>query len=314
MNPDKPHILVVGSLNIDRLATVERLPDPGETVPALSLIEAFGGKGANQALAAARQECSVVMAGCVGDDAAGTAYREHLRSQGIEDAGVCTIPGTLTGTAMIAVDEGGENQIIVCPGANGAMTGAHLQESLVTAAQVILLQWEVPQAVVLRTLELAEFHRVPVVLNPSPLRRGFPWGTHPIHTLIVNRVEAAAVFGQGAVEDVHALQAAMAMHRISRLVITRGADSTLGILPSSDLTVATLGVDPVDTVGAGDAFAGTYAACLARGMDFADSLRHANAAGALATLRPGAQAAIPHRPETEQALARIPPTASAAPT
>ncbi len=302
MKSDKPRILVVGSLNVDWIARVRRLPDPGQTVAASSLLQKFGGKGANQAIAAARNELDVSLIGCVGDDPAGASYQEHLILEGIDVSGISIISGALTGTAMIAVDETGENQIISGAGANGMMKPEHVCEDMVAAADVVLLQWEVPQPVVLEALRLAARHEVPAVVNPSPWQDGFPWGTHPIHTLIVNEGEAEAIFGRDKLDDMERLQAVAESHRISRLVITRGSASTLGISSTSHLDIPALYVAPVDTVGAGDAFAGSYAACLARGMDFSESLRHANAAGALATLERGAQEAIPHLARIEEAL------------
>jgi len=297
-------IVVVGSINMDLIARVERLPAPGQTVTALSSLQRFGGKGANQAVAAVRQGSAVAMIGCVGDDAAGGLYRAHLRSQGIDDAGIETIAGVVTGTAMIAVDEAAENQIIVVPGANGMMNASHVgrHEALIAAADVVLLQWEVPQSVVMETLRLAARHGAPVVMNPSPCHASFPWGEHPLHTLIVNQGEAEAIFDWSTLNPIATLQQSLKIRGITRLVITRGARSTLGILDTSHVDVPTLAVEPVDTVGAGDSFAGAYAACLARGMDFSASLRHANFAGALATRMPGAQESIPDRSRVERAL------------
>jgi len=298
-------IVVVGSLNMDLIARVERLPKPGQTVSATNLLQRFGGKGANQAIAAVRQQSIVSMIGCVGDDAAGSAYRDYLRQQGIDDSGVDTIAGVVTGTAMIAVDNAAENQIIVVSGANDMMDAGHVgrHEALIAAADVVLLQWEIPRPVVIETLRLAARHGTPVVMNPSPFRGAFPWGEHPLHTLIVNEGEAEAIFGQFGLNPIKWLQEALKSHGITRLVITRGAASTLGILETFHVEVPTLTVQPVDTVGAGDSFAGAYAACLAREMGFSDSLRHANAAGALATLMPGAQESIPCRSDVKRALA-----------
>ncbi len=304
MEVSERRIVVVGSLNMDLIARVERLPKPGQTVTATSLVQCFGGKGANQAIAAVRQDCNVLMIGSLGDDAAGSAYRDHLRQQGIDDSGVETIAGVVTGTAMIAVDEAAENQIIVVSGANGMMNADHVgrHEALIAAADVVLLQWEVPQSAVMETLRLAARHGAPVIMNPSPFQGAFPWGEHPLHTLIVNEGEAGAIFGPSVLKHIGALQDTLKSHGITRLVITRGAASTLGILEATYVDVPTLVVEPVDTVGAGDSFAGAYAACLARGMDFSDSLRHASIAGALATLKPGAQESIPWRSDVERVL------------
>jgi len=297
---DEPRIVVVGSLNVDHIAQVVSLPLPGQTVIASNVLQRFGGKGANQAVAAARQGASVSMIACLGNDDAGAAYRAHLARECINDKGVTTLPDTTGGSAMITVDQHGENQIIVCPGANGLMTAAHVRshEALIASADVIILQWEVPQPAVIETLSLAEKHHIPVVLNPSPLHGSFPWGEHAIHTLIVNEGEAESIFGKG-MANFHSIGKT---HAISHLVITRGANPTLGFSIEGNFEIPAEKVTPVDTVGAGDTFAGTYAACLARNLDFKTSLQYANVAGSLAVLKAGAQEAIPYRSQVTEAI------------
>lgn len=305
MSQPAPRIVVAGSLNVDWIAQVPRLPRPGETIPSTGLIQRFGGKGANQAIAAARQGVATAMVGCVGDDAAGLDYRRHLQREHIDDSGVLTLDDIFTGSAMIAVDDDAENTIIVNAGANSRLTPQHLreQQALVAGAGVLLLQWEIPADTVLEALHLAGRHRVPVVMNPSPLHGDFPWGRHPIHTLIVNAGEADAIFGTDIAADEGKLQSVLPDHGLGHLVITRGSRPTTGLrIGHPPLEVPALKVRPIDTVGAGDAFAGAYAACLARGMDFAASLRYANIAGALATQERGAQEAIPTRERVESAM------------
>ena len=190
-------VIVVGSLNIDYIATVKRLPAAGETVAATGLVQRFGGKGANQAVAAARQGAQVSMIGCVGADDAGRAYCERLRADRIETAGISATHKALTGTALIAVDQAAENLIIVAAGANGELKPAALraQRKRITSADILLLQFEVPMATVIEAVRLANRANVPVVLNPSPLREGFPWGKCELDTLLVNAGEAEAIFG-----------------------------------------------------------------------------------------------------------------------
>lgn len=301
-----PHAVVVGSLNVDLIARVKRLPKPGQTIASTSLLQRFGGKGANQAVALARQGARVSMIGCLGDDASGMAYRRHLRKEGIHDGGIVSFSKTPTGTALIAVDGTAENMIIVAAGANGWLKPAHVraQAGLLAEADMLLLQWEVPQAAVLEALKQANRHDVPVVMNPSPWREDFPWGRHAVHTLIVNEGEAHAIFGRRLTRRAGALSKALASYGVQLLVITRGAESTLGIGPDGVMEVPTLPVTPIDTVGAGDAFAGTYTMCLAEGRDAAEAILYANAAGSLATLKAGAQEALPGRREVELALKR----------
>jgi ribokinase len=306
----RPRVLVVGSLNIDYVAAVQHLPGPGETVAATGLLQWFGGKGANQAVAAARQGADVSMIGCVGSDDAGRAYCRRLRAEGIDARGVTTTRRALTGTALIAVDQAAENSIIVAAAANGELKPATIRarQRQISAADVLLLQFEVPMATVLEAVRIANRSRVPLVLNPSPWREGFPWGKCALDTLITNAGEAAAIFGlrpdklpAGLVQ----WQQGLVKRRIEHLIITRGAKPTLCLGHTGFLEVPTLAVKPVDTVGAGDAFAGAYAARRASGTNILEAIRWANCAGALATLKAGAQEAIPGEAATRQALRRL---------
>jgi ribokinase len=297
---------VVGSLNLDYIAGVERLPSAGQTIAAHSLIRRFGGKGANQAVAAARQGAKVGMIGCVGADPEGQAYRNRLRGEQISISSLSTSPRLPTGTALIAVDRRGENIIVVAAGANSQLRPAAIraQRSLITSADVMLLQFEIPLASVIEAVRLATRANVPVVLNPSPFRDDFPWGKFKIDSLVVNSGEAAAIFGQSLTSIEARLpgwRRAFAQRKIENLIITRGAEPTICITQSDFRKIPTLCVSPVDTVGAGDAFAGTFAANRARGFDLPTAVSYANCAGALATLKPGAQEAIPDRAATERA-------------
>jgi ribokinase len=303
-------VVVVGSLNIDYIAAVEHLPAAGETVPATGLVQRFGGKGANQAVAAARQGARVGMIGCVGADDAGRAYRQRLRAEGINVTGISASTRALTGTALIAVDKAAENTIIVAAGANGEFKPAAIraQRRHIASADIVLLQLEIPMATVIEAVRLANRARVPVVLNPSPLRKGFLWGKCNLDTLIVNAGEAHAIFGLRPDNLPAALtkwQRALAQRQIERLIITQGARPTICISAAGYQKVPTLPVRAVDTVGAGDAFAGAFAAHRAGGADLVSAIRHANCAGALATLKPGAQESIPDKALTEKAVRRL---------
>jgi ribokinase len=303
-------VVVVGSLNIDYIASVKRLPAAGETVAATGLVQRSGGKGANQAVAAARQGARVSMIGCVGADDAGRAYCERLRAEGIATTGVSSTRRALTGTALIAVDQAAENIIIVAAAANGELKPAALraQQKRIASADILLLQLEVPIPTVIEAVRIANRAKVPVVLNPSPLRDGFPWGKCELDTLIANAGEAQAIFGlrlDNLPLGLAKWQRALARRRIERLIVTQGAEPTLCLSGAGYLKVPTLVVRPVDTVGAGDAFTGAFAARRAGGAVILDAIRYANCAGALATLKAGAQEAIPRRVGTEKALKRL---------
>jgi len=305
-----PRVVVVGSLNLDLIAQVEQLPAAGETVPASDLLRRFGGKGANQAVAAARQGAAVTMIGCVGDDADGTAYREHLVREGINTRAIGSIPRTPTGTALIAVDRQGQNNIVVVAGANARLTAVSVrnQSAIIRHAGALLAQLEVPLAAVVEAMRIANGAGVPVVLNPSPLRSDFPWGRMTLHTVITNELEAQRIFGLPVGNLARATVAwrrKLAERRIAQLLVTRGAQATLCLTAEKCFAVPTLRIRPVDTVGAGDAFAGTFTARLAEGFAFPEAVMLANCAGALTTLKPGAQAAMPSRWVTQRERIRL---------
>jgi ribokinase len=250
------------------------------------------------------------MLGCIGADADAGAYRQRLRDEGIDTSALLTTARALTGTALIAVDASAENLIIVAPGANGRLKPAAIraERARFAATRLVLLQLEVPLPTVLESIRLANWLGVPVVLNPSPLRADFPWGRWHIDTLIVNEGEAEAIFGlkpPSLASGSAGWDRGLRQRRIQRLIITRGHRSTLLVEPGACLEVPTLRVRPVDTVGAGDAFAGTFAARRAEGHELISAIVYANCAGALATLKPGAQEAIPDRAATDRAFRRL---------
>lgn len=299
-------VVVVGSMNVDLIASVKRLPAAGETVSASSLEKRFGGKGANQALAAARHGALVTLIGCLGDDPDGRDYRNHLRREGINCSAVNTVKGG-TGNAFIAVDAKGENQIIVIPGANAALTAPTLkmQRSRIEVAKALLIQLEVPLETVVESIKLANGRDVPVVLNPSPIHPEFPWGEVAITVLIVNSGEAQQIFGADAeemAEKVEEWKAWLGQKKIRTLIVTRGEKSTLVLTETGLKKVAAHKVKAVDTVGAGDTFAGAFTTHLAEGAPLLECVRWANTAGALATLKVGAQEGIPHRGDVQSAL------------
>lgn len=282
-----PSIVVVGSLNVDHTLRVPRIPAPGETLTSSSMLTCFGGKGANQAVAAARAGGRVAMIGYVGVDDFGTRYIEALKAEGIDTSGISRSE-TPTGSAFIAVDEAGENSIIVNPGANHAITPADIEKQAerIRAADVLLLQLECPLPVVRRAAEIAREAGVKVVLNPSPLSEAFLTDRFDVDVLIVNEGEAAKITPDRNLKQAKCLQ----------LLITRGADSTLSITEAGLSEFMPPKVSPVDTVGAGDTFAGAFAV--------SNDIAFANAGGALATLKAGAQPSIPTRHEIESFISR----------
>jgi ribokinase len=293
-------VTVVGSLNVDRLWRVARLPRPGETVFAGETRQEFGGKGANQAVAAARHGAIVAMVGAVGSDADGRLYREHLQVEQVETGWVATLPDVATGAAFICIDPRGENQIIVDRGANGQVGAAHVTAALAAllpVTRVLLVGLECPLEVAVTALRAAASAGVRSVFNPSPVVREFPWGEVAIDTVIVNEHECAEIFGAP-------VPAVLASHRVRHVVVTQGAEPTLLVTADGMRATPIHPVVPRDTTGAGDTFAGTLAARLAGGAEWDDALRAANVAAALSTLGGGAQTPIPRRAEVEAALRR----------
>lgn len=308
-SPPPARIVVIGSLNLDLVAAVNRLPAPGETIAATGSSVGRGGKGANQALAAARQGGRVDLIGCVGDDEAGRDYRRFLRSEGVGVGGVGVTRRQRTGTAMITVDARGENQIVVVPGANALVDARAIrqQAALIARANIVVAQFEVPLAAVREASEVAARTGVPFLLNPSPWRDDFPWGEVAVSTLVLNETEAAGLFRvapSDLVRRAPLLRRRLRSRGVGQVVITRGAQPTLCITPEGICLVPGLRVRPIDTVGAGDAFTGALAVRLAEGDPLRVAVGLANCAGALATLALGAQASLPSRSRTERAAAR----------
>ena len=298
-------VTVIGSLNVDYIACVERLPSAGETVPASTVLKRFGGKGANQAVAAARQGAEVHMLGCIGDDSEGRNYRDALAREGVLVRKIFRTPKAMTGMALIAVDERGENTIVVASGANGKLDPETIRANRkqIETSRLLLVQFEIPLNSVLEAIRIANRAGVTVVLNPSPLHGDFPFHRCRLDTLIVNEHEARVILGSKRVNT--AVQLQKAKLDVENVIITRGAESTVVLDSKGRSEVPTLKVKPVDTVGAGDAFAGAYVARRAEGLDVLACVRYANCAGALATLKRGAQEAIPKRDETERAFWRF---------
>jgi ribokinase len=265
-------VCVVGSVNMDIGFDVDTLPRPGETALAASMRSTPGGKGANQAVAAARAGADVQFVGAVGDDAAAVQLREHLDANGVGTDGLITVPGR-SGNAVVIVDSSGENVIVVAPEANGRLTlDSAALRSLLADTEVLLLQLEIPIATVTAAACAAHSAGVTVILNASP-----SGGDE------AELVELAELIDVLVVNETEARQWVWPVpHRVT----TRGARGASYSGDGAEFTVPAPAVEPIDTSGAGDVFAGVLAAGWSGGRDHA--LRRACAAGALATLVPGA--------------------------
>lgn len=295
-------IAVVGSLNQDLVVPAPHHPVPGETVLGGDLARHPGGKGANQAVAAARLGAAVTMVGRVGDDPAGGALRSALGEAGVDTRHVTVTGGAPTGHALITVDPGGENTIVVSPGANARLGAADCEGAaeLLRSASVTVLQQEVPDEANHAAVRLAGGT---VLYNPAPAVAGavVPPG---VDLLVPNRTELAALTGRpvpGTTEEVAA--AARELTGAGAVAVTLGGDGVLLVEGRAHLHVPACRVPAVDTTAAGDAFCGALAVALAEGDGLERAVRWACAAAAVSTTRRGAQPSLARRPEVAQMLA-----------
>ena len=296
-------ILVVGSLNMDLMAMTPRLPRAGETVVGTRLLKSAGGKGANQALAAARLGGDVAMIGRVGSDEYGDAMRAGLASSGCDVGGVRRLEGE-SGVALIAVAENGDNCITVIPGANGKFMPADLEPEgdAFRAAQAVLLQLEIPLATVTAAAQMARHGGAQVILDPAPAPEAMPAALmEAVDVLTPNESEAAWLAGRRPErledEDAVAIAGILQSRGPTCVVIKLGARGCLlrdgqetTWIPAPTVTVR-------DTTGAGDVFNAAFAVAVTEGSGHADACRFAAAAAALSVSRFGAQASVPSRQE-----------------
>ncbi|MCU1537951.1 MAG: ribokinase [Humibacillus sp.] len=287
-------ICVVGSLNVDVGYRVATMPTPGETVLGSDRTRSFGGKGGNQAVAAAALGGRVSFVGAVGDDEPARLYLEHLRRLGIDIDGVATLADAPTGEAVVLVDDVGENLIVVVSGANGRLEPEEVAARVRAAeAEVVLAQLEVPVA----ALEAAAAvlpKAATLVLNPAPmppLGQGLERLLERVDVLVPNRSELGLLLGRAeprTLEQVRACLNDLAFHGV--VVVTLGADGAVVSPPHAPVQhVPAPAVDPVDTTGAGDAFCGALAVGLSRGQTVLDSVCEAVHVAARSTLHRGAQ-------------------------
>jgi ribokinase len=288
-----PRVVVVGSINADLVVVTERLPGPGETVSGGRFARHGGGKGANQAVAAARLGARVAMVGAVGADELGDAALRALEDEGVDVGGVARLEQP-TGVALIVVDASGENQIAVASGANAALTAEHARAALeLDGDGVVLLGHEVPEEIVVAGAEAAAAAGWTPILNPAPARE-IPervLAAGPI--LTPNATEATQLTGE---EEPEAAARALRERTGAAVLITLGARGAL-LLDKEPERLSAPKVDVVDTTGAGDTVNGALAAELAAGRSLADAVRFAIAAAAVSTGKEGARGGMPRREE-----------------
>ena len=295
-------ITVVGSINEDLVVRVPRHPRPGETILGTEHFTAAGGKGANQAVAAARLGQRVSMVGRIGSDDSGAAMVDGLEAEGIDTRHVSVDPEARSGLAVITLDDAGENAIVVSPGANARIPVSDITAAapLLAASEVVLLQLEIPLDVV--AAGVAEAGGV-VILNPAPARPLPGSILRNVGILVPNRSELGVLAGVEEPRSFAEVEAALALLAFDgRVVVTLGADGAIAADDRGLTHVAAPVIKPIDTTAAGDAFCGALADATARGEDLVEAVRWAVHAGAVAATRVGAQPSLPTRDEVASLL------------
>jgi len=296
------HIVVVGSLNMDLVVRAPRHPQPGETILGGDFRTFPGGKGANQAVAAARLGAAVQMIGRVGADAFGAALLQTLAQDGVDTRHVPRDQEAPTGVALITLNAAGQNTIVVAPGANARLTPQDVvaAEAAFASAAVLLLQLECPLPAVAQAIELAKQHGAQVVLNPAPAQPLDAALLAKVDYLLPNQSELALLTG---LDDIRPAVSRLQAIGVRRIVVTLGEEGVLVAEDASEIHLPAHGVTVVDTTAAGDAFAGAFAVALLEGHSTCQAAAWGNAAGALAVTRAGAQPSLPRRGELEKFLA-----------
>ncbi len=300
-------VVVVGSSNTDMVVKTRRIPSPGETVLGGDFLMTAGGKGANQAVAAARLGAEVAFVARVGADIFGERAVENIAAAGVRTEHILRDESHPSGVALICVDERGQNSIVVAPGANGHLTPEDVEAArpAFAAADVVVIQFEVPLRTVAAAIGLAKALGKMAVVNPAPalpLPEGFLQG---VDVLTPNEGEAAALLGQPLNEDFDGREAARALLEkgVGAAVVTLGPLGVAAATRERDFYAPPRTVKAVDTTAAGDCFTGALACALGEGMELGPAIHFANAAAALSITRMGAQPSMPSRQEVEAFLA-----------
>lgn len=295
-------IIVVGSSNVDLTARVRRLPLPGETIGGATLLRANGGKGANQAVAAARMGAEVVFLTCLGNDASGEMLSAQFAADGI-DTSCIKLSATPTGTALIFVDDNAENCIAVAPGSNNDLLPADIDSarSSMVGAEFLLVQLEIPMPTVVRSVELADSLGIKTILNPAPMNPVPEDIFSHIWLITPNQTEAEQLTGVHVSTEEDARKAAGALFAkgVKNVIITMGSKGSMVCTPEDAVFVPSRKVQAVDTTGAGDVYNGALVAALAEGRPIAEAARMATLASSVAVTRMGAQTSAPYRNEIE---------------
>ncbi|HAG82718.1 MAG TPA: ribokinase [Cyanobacteria bacterium UBA12227] len=299
-------ILVFGSINIDLVTKTPRLPIAGETLQGYDFFTAPGGKGANQAVAAARLGIATHLVGRVGNDDFGRQLLANLQVAGVHTDGVLVDTSITSGIAVITVDDAGENQIIIIPGANGQLDESDVErlKGLLPGATALLMQLEIPLSRVLSAAQAAHAANVPVILDPAPAQN-LPDELYPLVDIITpNQLEASHLVGfpVNEIETAHQAATVLRQRGVATVIVKLGAQGAYCTTASETFFVPAFSVQAVDTVAAGDAFNGALAVALAEGLSLREAVLWGVAAGAISVTKAGAQPSLPDRDTFDQFL------------
>lgn len=304
-----PRIVVVGSVNADMVVKSQWIPKPGETVTGGQFVMAAGGKGANQAVAAARLGAQVTLVAKVGQDMFGDQAIANYQKEGMNTQCIVRDPQHATGVALILVDDKGENLISVASGANHALTPADVDRAAeaIRAADMVMLQLEIPMDVVAHTAALAAAAGVPVILNPAPAAPLSPEVLRHVTYLTPNESEAERLTGMAVSDEVTARAAAQKLLQsgVQCVILTMGAKGALVVTDKQASLVPAYRVAARDTTAAGDAFCGGLACAIARGVSLEEAVREASLVAAFSVTRLGAQPSLPTTAELREFAEKV---------
>lgn len=302
------NLVVLGSINADHILNLDTFPTPGETVTGNQYQVAFGGKGANQAVAAGRSGANIAFIACTGDDDTGERVRKQLASDNIDIAPVSVVAGESTGVALIFVNAEGENVIGIHAGANAALTTERVeaQRGIIAGAEALLMQLESPVESVLAAAKIAHENHTSVLLNPAPARVLSDELLALVDIITPNETEAEKLTGIRVENDDDAARAALALHEkgIGTVIITLGSRGVWASVNGEGRRVPGFKVKAIDTIAAGDTFNGALVTALLEGKAMDDAIRFAHAAAAIAVTRKGAQPSVPWRQEIDEFLSQ----------
>lgn len=299
-------ITVIGSTNIDLIMKMKNLPVKGETLTGGEFLQTFGGKGANQAVGAARAGGSVTFISCVGDDHYGIQCIDNFKNDGIDTSYIFTEQNIATGTALIMIGDAGDNMITVAPGANFRMTPAHIDQvsGVIKESEYVLLQYEIPRETLYYIIEKCAEMEKRVIFNLAPAGEFDDTYIRLLHTLVVNEVEAEFLCGKPVknMEDIKKAASILQEMGPNNVIITLGSEGSFVASGKYHEKIPAYTVKALDTTAAGDVYCGSLAVAMVEGMPLHKAVGFASAASAISVTRMGAQPSAPYRKEIEQLM------------